>query len=96
LIVPGKVSIIAGFFLAPESFAAAPVLTETKTPAVVYSWGNNHLPGRTAMTHRLDHIGIAVKNLGDGFAFYGRVVALGEPTIKEIPFAAPSLIRAPA
>jgi hypothetical protein len=36
LIVPGKVSIIAGFFLAPESFAAAPVLTETKTPAVVY------------------------------------------------------------
>jgi catechol 2,3-dioxygenase-like lactoylglutathione lyase family enzyme len=48
------------------------------------------------MTYRLDHIGIAVKNLEDGIAFYGRVVALGEPTIKEIPFAAPSLIRAPA
>ena len=37
------------------------------------------------MTHRLDHIGIVVNRLEDGIAFYGRVVGLGEPVIKEIP-----------
>lgn len=37
LIVKDKVSIIGGFFLSPESFAAASVLTETKTPGVIFN-----------------------------------------------------------
>lgn len=37
LIVRDKVSILGGFYLTPESLAAAPVLTETKTPAVVFN-----------------------------------------------------------
>jgi len=37
LIVQDKVSIIGGFFLSPESFAAASVLTQTKTPGVIFN-----------------------------------------------------------
>ncbi len=37
LIVQDKVAIIGGFFLSPESFAAASVLTETKTPGVIFN-----------------------------------------------------------
>jgi branched-chain amino acid transport system substrate-binding protein len=37
LIVKEKVSLIGGFYLSPEPMAAAPVLTETKTPAVVFN-----------------------------------------------------------
>ena len=37
LIVQDKVSIIGGFFLSPESFAAASVLTKTKTPGVIFN-----------------------------------------------------------
>jgi branched-chain amino acid transport system substrate-binding protein len=44
LIVRDKVSIIAGFFLSPESLAAAPVLTETKTPAVVFIGSSVAIP----------------------------------------------------
>ena len=37
LIVRDRVSIIGGFYLSPEALAAAPVLTETKTPGVVFN-----------------------------------------------------------
>lgn len=37
LIVKDKVAVIGGFFLSPESFAAASVLTETKTPGVIFN-----------------------------------------------------------
>jgi branched-chain amino acid transport system substrate-binding protein len=37
LIVQDKVSIIGGFFLSPESFAAASVLTQSKTPGVIFN-----------------------------------------------------------
>lgn len=37
LIVKDKVSIIGGFLLSPESFAAASVLTETKTPGIIFT-----------------------------------------------------------
>ncbi len=37
LIVSDKVSIIGGFLLSPESFAVASVLTETKTPGVIFN-----------------------------------------------------------
>lgn len=37
LIVRDQASIIAGFYLSPESIAAAPVLTETKTPGIVFN-----------------------------------------------------------
>lgn len=37
LIVRDKVSLLGGFYLTPEPIAAAPVLTETKTPAVVFN-----------------------------------------------------------
>jgi len=37
LIVRDQVSIIGGFYLSPEPIAAASVLTETKTPAVVFN-----------------------------------------------------------
>ena len=37
LIVRDKVSIVAGFYLSPEPIAAGPVLTETKTPGVVFN-----------------------------------------------------------
>ena len=37
LVVQEKVSIIGGFFLSPESFAAASVLTQTKTPGIVFN-----------------------------------------------------------
>jgi branched-chain amino acid transport system substrate-binding protein len=35
LIVKEKVSILTGFFLSPEALAVAPVINETKTPAVI-------------------------------------------------------------
>jgi branched-chain amino acid transport system substrate-binding protein len=37
LIGQDKVAIIGGFFLSPESFAAASVLTQTKTPGVIFN-----------------------------------------------------------
>lgn len=37
LIVRDQASIVAGFYLSPESIAAAPVLTETNTPGVVFN-----------------------------------------------------------
>lgn len=37
LIVQDGVKIIGGFFLSPESFAAASVLTKTKTPGVIFN-----------------------------------------------------------
>lgn len=37
LIVRDQAAIIAGFYLSPESIAAAPVLSETKTPGVVFN-----------------------------------------------------------
>ena len=37
LIVENKVAIIGGFFLSPESMAAASVLTQTKTPGVIFN-----------------------------------------------------------
>jgi branched-chain amino acid transport system substrate-binding protein len=37
LIVRDKVSLLGGFFLSPEASAAASVVTETKTPAVIFN-----------------------------------------------------------
>jgi branched-chain amino acid transport system substrate-binding protein len=37
LIVRDKVSLLGGFFLSPEASAAASVITETKTPAVIFN-----------------------------------------------------------
>ena len=37
MIVRDRVSIIGGFYLSPEPLAVAPVLTETKTPGVVFN-----------------------------------------------------------
>ena len=37
LVVRDKVSVIGGFFLSPEASAAASVLTETKTPGVIFT-----------------------------------------------------------
>ena len=37
LIVKDHVSILAGFYLSPEASAAAPIVTQTKTPAVLFT-----------------------------------------------------------
>jgi branched-chain amino acid transport system substrate-binding protein len=36
LIVKDKVSLLGGYYLSPEAYASAPVVTETKTPAVLF------------------------------------------------------------
>jgi branched-chain amino acid transport system substrate-binding protein len=39
LIIKDKVSLLGGFYLSPEAIAAAPTVTETKTPAVMFVAG---------------------------------------------------------
>jgi branched-chain amino acid transport system substrate-binding protein len=44
LIVRDKVSLLGGFYLSPEAIAAAPVVTETKTPTVLFFAGGSGIP----------------------------------------------------
>ena len=48
LIVRDKAQILSGFYLTPEAIAAAPVVNETKTPAVLFFAGG---AGVTKLTH---------------------------------------------
>ena len=45
---------------------------------------NTNRKGRDVV-NRLDHIGIVVAALDEAIAFYGEVVGLGEPIVREIP-----------
>lgn len=44
LVIRDKVSLLGGYYLSPEAIAAAPVVNETKTPAVLFFAGATGIP----------------------------------------------------